>query len=375
MFNDLASSNHVLIVGGSSGLGLALAKRLLREHWMRNVAGQGYFVQERERLYVTIVGRDRNKLLRATRDLIEMAKRDNVHVVNEKEDAEENFRWPYLLSRNTSLLRVVCDATDMEQCRRAVKDAIQWHKYVDWVVCCAGCAKPGLFMQTETSVFLEQFQENCMTTVNPIRAVLDTQLSMLSEQESKKHAKEPSAILGGLLGGRIDLSRIVIVSSAAGLVGVPGYSHYSGSKFALRGIADTLRIEMKPYGVSTHLFHASSMDTPGYEQENLSKPEVTRIIEEGEVKLWKPEEAAEHLLSGIRKGHYHITSDSNVDLLRMTMNGATPRNRSWLETLLLPFVPLVEWYYRSRVLERLYQQHVPKSVYEPNYPTPVLRRF
>ncbi|MTV37580.1 SDR family oxidoreductase [Duganella radicis] len=43
---------------------------------------------------------------------------------------------------------------------------------------------------------------------------------------------------------------IVAVSSLAGLVGVPGRTAYSATKFAMGGFFEALRIEMKPYGVS-----------------------------------------------------------------------------------------------------------------------------
>jgi short-subunit dehydrogenase len=43
---------------------------------------------------------------------------------------------------------------------------------------------------------------------------------------------------------------IVAVSSLAGLVGVPGRTAYSASKFAMTGFFEALRAEMKPHGVS-----------------------------------------------------------------------------------------------------------------------------
>lgn len=44
--------------------------------------------------------------------------------------------------------------------------------------------------------------------------------------------------------------RIVAVSSLAGLVGVPGRTAYSASKFAMTGFFEALRVELKPSGVS-----------------------------------------------------------------------------------------------------------------------------
>ncbi|MRW93861.1 SDR family oxidoreductase [Duganella sp. FT80W] len=44
--------------------------------------------------------------------------------------------------------------------------------------------------------------------------------------------------------------RIVAVSSLAGLVGVPGRTAYSATKFAMGGFFEALRVELKPAGVS-----------------------------------------------------------------------------------------------------------------------------
>lgn len=44
--------------------------------------------------------------------------------------------------------------------------------------------------------------------------------------------------------------RIAAVSSVAGLIGVPGRSAYSGTKFALSGFCEALRSELEPSGIS-----------------------------------------------------------------------------------------------------------------------------
>jgi short-subunit dehydrogenase len=44
--------------------------------------------------------------------------------------------------------------------------------------------------------------------------------------------------------------RIVAVSSLAGLVGVPGRTAYSATKFAMAGFFEALRVELRPAGVS-----------------------------------------------------------------------------------------------------------------------------
>ena len=47
--------------------------------------------------------------------------------------------------------------------------------------------------------------------------------------------------------------RIVVVASIAGRVGLPANAAYSASKFAVSGYAETLRRDLRPFGVSVHI--------------------------------------------------------------------------------------------------------------------------
>lgn len=55
--------------------------------------------------------------------------------------------------------------------------------------------------------------------------------------------------------------RIVAVSSLAGLVGVPGRTAYSATKFAMNGFFESLRVEMKPHGVSVTIAYPGVVAT------------------------------------------------------------------------------------------------------------------
>jgi len=52
--------------------------------------------------------------------------------------------------------------------------------------------------------------------------------------------------------------RILMISSVAGLVVPPTYAAYSGSKFALEGLSNALRLEVAPFGIQVVLIE------PGY---------------------------------------------------------------------------------------------------------------
>jgi len=57
-------------------------------------------------------------------------------------------------------------------------------------------------------------------------------------------------------------ARIVLVGSLAGRIALPFFSPYVASKFAVEGMADSLRREMNPFGVKTILFEPAAVATP-----------------------------------------------------------------------------------------------------------------
>lgn len=61
--------------------------------------------------------------------------------------------------------------------------------------------------------------------------------------------------------------KIVITSSTMGLVGFTGYSSYSPTKYALRGLAENLRNEFLMYGIGMHIYYPGTMFSPGFENE------------------------------------------------------------------------------------------------------------
>jgi NAD(P)-dependent dehydrogenase (short-subunit alcohol dehydrogenase family) len=60
--------------------------------------------------------------------------------------------------------------------------------------------------------------------------------------------------------------RIVNVSSIGGRVGLPLVSPYNASKFALEGLSDSLRRELRPHGVDVILIEPGGVKTPIWEK-------------------------------------------------------------------------------------------------------------
>jgi NAD(P)-dependent dehydrogenase (short-subunit alcohol dehydrogenase family) len=57
---------------------------------------------------------------------------------------------------------------------------------------------------------------------------------------------------------------IITVSSLAGLVPLPFWGHYNASKFAVEGLMETLRHEVRPFGILVAMVEPASIKTPFY---------------------------------------------------------------------------------------------------------------
>jgi 3-dehydrosphinganine reductase len=84
-------------------------------------------------------------------------------------------------------------------------------------------------------------------------------------------------------------STIMITSSMAGCVGVYGYTAYSPTKFALRGFAESLQMEVRNDGITISIACPPDTDTPMLEAENKTKPRETTLISDS-AGLMKPDE-------------------------------------------------------------------------------------
>jgi len=133
----------------------------------------------------------------------------------------------------------------------------------------------------------------------------------------------------------------VFVSSAAGLMTFTGYSAYSPTKYAVRGLAECLRNELRAAHVDVHVFYPSSLDTPGYAVEERTKPAACRAIE-GTAALLSADAAAHLLDDGVQRGNFAITTEPLIELARMGANGIAPRNNTPLEMLVAPLLPIVQ---------------------------------
>mgnify|MGYP000621399968 CR=1 FL=1 len=147
------------------------------------------------------------------------------------------------------------DVTDDEMTGSILSEEVKSFGVPDVLINCAGRAIPRKFEDVSYQQFDDTMKINLYGCRNTIAALLP-------------YMKEK----GGL---------IVNTSSIAGTIGVFGYTDYSASKFALVGFSEALRSEVKANDIDVVVLCPPDTDTPGFQNENLTKPTETRALSEG----------------------------------------------------------------------------------------------
>ncbi|KAK2608796.1 3-dehydrosphinganine reductase [Conoideocrella luteorostrata] len=198
-----------------------------------------------------------------------------------------------------------------------VAEATAWNNNTppDIVWCVAGTSVPELFVDMEMSSLRRQMDVNFYGTAELSHAILREWLS-----PSAPVTKEPK--------------HLVMTTSVVALYTIPGYAPYAPSKWALRGLADTLSQEvmMYPQNVKVHVVYPGTILSPGFEREELVKPAVTKLLEETDPKQ-TPDEVAAAAIRGLENGDYFVTVNWLGNLMRLGMLGGSFRNNWVIDTL------------------------------------------
>jgi len=248
---------HCIITGGSSGIGLAVAKKLVEEGFN-----------------VTIIARREAQLAAAKNLLTESVITDEQRVIT-----------------------FSADVSDRNEITDAIVNAIEILGPPDILITSAGMAHPGYFREIDIDTYEQSMAINYLGTVYAVKAALPHMLEN-----------------GG---------NILMVSSGAGLIGIFGYTAYSPTKFALRGFAESLHAELRQTKVQVSIVYPPDTDTPQLAQENLTKPEETKIMTDT-AGVWSADTVAEHMINGIKKGKFAITPGFELTVLYRIGSLITP---------------------------------------------------
>ncbi|XP_061393683.1 3-ketodihydrosphingosine reductase [Musca vetustissima] len=230
---------HVVVTGGSKGIGLRLAV----ECALRGAN-------------VTVLARD-EKMLSGAVALMEVI----------RQSPEQKFQYR-CLDLSTSYENV---ATCLSEIEKEFGD-------IYMLVNCAGLAICGVFEEVSVEDARKLMDVNYWGSYNCTRYVLP----------KMKQAKE---------------GVIVITASQAALFGIYGYGPYAASKYALRGMAETIAMESRHLGVSVTLALPADTNTPGFENENKTKPQETKLISGGGG-LAEPDAVAKQIVNDALKGNF-----------------------------------------------------------------------
>ncbi len=239
-----------LITGGSSGIGLAMAKQL---------AGMG--------ARVWILARDGAKLEKACEEITSSLPNPDHRVTT-----------------------IAADVSNYEQVSQALEPIVKQADIPDILVNSAGITYPGYFQDLDLQIFREQMEVNYFGTLHTTKLLVPEMIQRRS-------------------------GMIINISSAIGIHGPLGYSAYSASKFAVVGLSDCLRYDLKPYGIQVSVAFPTDTRTPQLDFESAHKPTVVKAFM-GEMNTpVSPEYTAQNILKDAFKGRYYILPSSDARLL------------------------------------------------------------
>lgn len=272
---------HVIISGGSKGIGKSIAKKF---------AELG--------THVTIIARKESDLEAAKREIEKYRRAPHIQKIRTLSLDLTKVTFP----NNSN-----SDISNQQQ--ELLEKILGEHERCDILVNCCGSAIAARFEDISQQQFNYLMDVNYFSAVNLTRVLLPVMKARsLSNQNGSRSNGN---------------ARIVFVSSMCGLMSFFGYSAYSASKFALVGLAETLHMELKPFDIGVTIAFPPDTDTPGFEEENKTKPSLTsKISETGNV--YSPDEVACSIVNDVRAKKFSSTVGIENILVLKAMNSFMP---------------------------------------------------
>ncbi|MEI4804242.1 oxidoreductase [Bacillus sp. FJAT-51639] len=163
---------------------------------------------------------------------------------------------------------------------------------IDILVNNAGYASGGFVEEIPLEEYQKQFETNVFGAISVTQAILPI-------MRKQKHGK------------------IINVSSISGKIGFPGLSPYVASKYALEGWSESLRLEVKPFGIDVSLIEPGSYNTNIWEigqklAETSSESQspykdymkkIEQHIQNGNESFGDPQDVAEKIVSIAQSQH------------------------------------------------------------------------
>jgi len=161
---------------------------------------------------------------------------------------------------------------------------------------------------------------------------------------------------------------LIFTSSVTAFYPLAGYNAYSPSKAAIRSLADGLRQECHLYNIAVHACFPGTIYSPGFETEQLTKPEITKILE-GNDEGQSPDEVAKQCVKRLEKGHALAVSSFMGETLRAASWGASPRG-NWVWDTIFAWIINVVWLFMGPVMDSEVVKYRKKKGDETFYSAP-----
>ncbi len=139
-------------------------------------------------------------------------------------------------SDEASFIHISVDVTNEESVQRAKDFIFSREDHLDLIVCAAGNGVSGSIEETPIEDAKAQFEVNFYGVARAVKAMLPA----MRAQNSGK---------------------IIIIGSAAGKIGMPFQGYYSASKFALEGFVESIRYEVRPFGIEVCIVEPGDFKT------------------------------------------------------------------------------------------------------------------
>jgi 3-dehydrosphinganine reductase len=247
--NDMNTHHRrrVVVTGGSSGIGLAIAC---------HAAATQTDVDE-----IIILARNAERLASAETQI-----RECVHANNNNKTIVVKA-WSVDVTQSEQIEDVAERILVTSHAKKNENDSSSTSTASEitmtHVFCCAGEAHPSQFLKQSSHEYAHVVQLNQLGSIYTSNAFL------------RRFVESSNRDAGGT---------VTLCSSMAGQVGIYGFAAYTPTKFALRGYAECVHMELlqqkskNKNNVHIQMAFPPDVDTPGFARENLTKPIETQLI-------------------------------------------------------------------------------------------------
>ncbi|RLV89564.1 3-ketodihydrosphingosine reductase TSC10 [Spathaspora sp. JA1] len=218
-----------------------------------------------------------------------------------------------------------CDVSNYDNCESLWKKVVEDGFDPDIIFTCAGSSIPKLFNDLTKQDIESGITTNYNTAINTIH----TGFKQL------------------LANGQVKPRHIILFSSVVSFYPFIGYSQYAPMKSAIESLSIVLRQELLPYNYRISCVFPGNFQSEGYEQEQKTKPEITKRIE-GSSTAIPGDECAELIIDQLSKGYDTVTTDFIGWLLGCSVLGVLPRQWGFFQIivgfLFSIFSPIASWF-------------------------------